>query len=136
MKHLAATNRYFLQFLSTTSPSQRTLVLKQLNPAQLRLVTEILLNCIKGVIVINSAEKRRLKAYKDLIRKVIKSSLSRERRKQLLAKLSSVIPLSIRSFLRHESRVGACPDRKIQTSYTNGKQQRKPIRDRENKGTE
>jgi hypothetical protein len=103
MKKLTLANKSFLHFLSCDK-EQRKAILKTTTDDQLKLLVEIVLNLLQGVIPTSNRTKNLLRSNKNNIGKVVEDSTSKTLRRKRLAKISSEIPVILQSFLKYESR--------------------------------
>lgn len=97
--------RTYLQFLSLCDESQRSAIIKTSTSDQLKAIMEIIYNLLHGTIPLARRYKIILSRYKDTIRKLTERQLAVGKRKTLLKKLQSVIPIIIRIFFKHEQGV-------------------------------
>lgn len=104
MKKLTLANKSFLHFFSFCDKEQRKALLKTTTDDQLKLLVEIILNILQGVIPISTRTKKLLRSNKSSIRKVAEDSTSKALKRKRLAKISSEIPIILHSFLKYESR--------------------------------
>lgn len=92
-KHLS-----MLKFLQTANLKQQKFVIKHLSDIQLKIVSELALNLLQGTIPLTDEEKRFLKKYAKLLRKLAnkdvpkKKKLSIITRKLLLAIAKFALP--------------------------------------------
>ena len=100
-------NRTFLDYISTTTPKQRTALLRALEVGQVRLLSEIVLNCLRGTIPTTPRERVTLKAKTNILRKLVTPDITLRARIGLLIKAESLLPLCIRAFDRHESGISS-----------------------------
>ena len=105
MKKLTLANKSFLHFLSSCDKEQRKAILKTTTDDQLKLLVEIILNLLRGVIPTSYRTKNLLRSNKNNIRKVVEDSTSKTLRRKRLAKISSEIPVILQSFLKYKSRI-------------------------------
>lgn len=80
MKNLRK-NHYFLHMLAKATPAQKRALLRTSTNSQISALCEICLNILAGHLPINI---KRLKKYKDTIRKLTKRSISFRKKKALL----------------------------------------------------
>ena len=104
MKKLTLVNKSFLHFLSSCDKEQRKAVLKTTTDDQLKLLVEIVLNLLRGVIPTSTRTRNLLRSSKNNIRKVTEESISKTLRRTRLIKINSEIPVILHSFLKYESR--------------------------------
>jgi len=90
--------------LSSCDKEQRKAILQTITDEQLRLLAEIVLNLLRGVIPTSTRTKNLLQSSKNNIRKVVEDSISKTLRRKRLAKISSEIPVILQSLLKYESR--------------------------------
>lgn len=78
--------RHFLKFMINTNEKQQKMLIKNLTKSQLAALIEVIYNAIRGNLVIPEKDKKNLKRYRHVIRKVISKRLSQKRRKAILLK--------------------------------------------------
>ena len=78
-------NHHFLYMLAKAAPAQKRALLRTANNSQVSALCEICLNILAGYLPINI---KRLKRYKDAIRKLSKRSISIRKKKSLLVNQS------------------------------------------------
>ena len=86
----------FLKLISTTHPTQRRALLKTASLEQISVISEIAHNFLKGVIPFTDQEKTTLSIHKDIIRKIAKKTVNRNREfvvkhAPIIAKLLKVV---------------------------------------------
>ena len=99
MKKLTSANNSFLHFLSSCHKEQRKAILQTTTDDQLKLLVEIVLNILRGVIPTSTRTRNLLRSNKSNIRKVVDDSISKTLRRKRLIKISSEIPVILLSFL-------------------------------------
>ena len=90
----------FLEFLLSTSKSQRKMLITNLSYQQLKLIVEILYNIAMENIPLRKEDKRKLTQYKSSIRKVLSTRITRRQRLVRLIKLNEILPIVIRNYLQ------------------------------------
>ena len=103
-KKLTLANKSFLHFLSSCDKEQRKAIMQTTTDDQLKLLVEIVLNILRGVIPTSTKTRNLLRSSKNNIRKVVEDSISKTLRRKRLAIISSEIPVILHSFLKYESR--------------------------------
>lgn len=94
MSRLLEDQVHFLQLLRTTKKDQRKALLKTIDKSQLKALSEIAHNVIKGTIDLSTSDKVKLKRYKKILSILgRKSSTRRERLKALQRGTSAVVHL-------------------------------------------
>lgn len=78
--------KYFLHFLLNTCEHQQKMLIKHLTKSQMDVLIEVIYNAIIGNLAISDGDKKRLKRYRHIIRKVISKGLSQKRRKDIILK--------------------------------------------------
>lgn len=72
---------YFLQSLARSRPKQKKTILKVANNGQIKSICEVCLNVLKGNLPVNI---KKLKKYKNIIRKLANKSISYGNKKRML----------------------------------------------------
>lgn len=84
-------NFHFLHMLAKSHPTQRKALLKSANNKQIKSVCEVCLNILKGNVRVNV---KKIKKYKQTLRKLAKRNISNESKKRVLVNQSGgFIPL-------------------------------------------
>lgn len=102
--NLSVGNKCFLEYLVHATKGQRITLLKTVSINQLRLLTEIIYNTLRGNVQLDAEVKNTLKRRKTQLRKVILKTLSRSNRRRHIINIQNSIPLLIKAYLKHESR--------------------------------
>ena len=76
----------FFNFLLTTNEKQQQLLLKTITKTQMSALIEIIYNALHGNLIISESDIKRVKRYKNDIRRLVAKGLSFKRRKELLIK--------------------------------------------------
>lgn len=94
----------FLKGFLTLTTSQQTLLVKNLNDDQLKSMVEIVYNILQGVCSISKFEKENLRTYKSSLRALTSKRIPRGKRRRLLLKTKSIIPILIKVYLRYSKK--------------------------------
>lgn len=94
--------KIFISFLLSHRMEQRFDILRHLSPHELKLLVEIILNVVHGVITISASDYNILNKNKTSIRKVIQRGLARNTRSRYLLKINHLLPLFVKAYLKHE----------------------------------
>lgn len=95
---------YLAQFLLNGTPQQISQMIKIMNKEQLHWIIEIIYNVVQGVCSISETDKSLLAKKKNLIRKIVSKDITRQQRKLFLLKLTKLIPVFLKGYIRHVSR--------------------------------
>ena len=82
--------RHLFDFLINANPSQRHAVLGVIQNKQVNVIAEILLNILYGTLTLTDEDKKKLRKYKYLIRRLTDRRLSYSFKKKLLLAKSGV----------------------------------------------
>lgn len=82
-----------LRWLCTAKPKQARAVIKTADNDIVKAVCECALNVLKGTISVNKKQKRKLRRYKNLMRKLASKSVSVKSKRVLLQKGSGLLGL-------------------------------------------
>ena len=82
--------RHLFDFLINANPSQRHAVLGVIQNKQVNVIAEILLNILYGTLPLTDEDKKKLRKYKYLIRRLTDRRLSYSFKKKLLLAKSGV----------------------------------------------
>lgn len=94
MSRLLENQVHFLELLRTAKKDQRKSLLKTINKLQLKALSEIAHNVIKGTIVLSSDDKIKLRGYKKILTTLgRKSSTQRDRLSSLQRGSTAVVHL-------------------------------------------
>lgn len=104
MKKLTLVDKSFLHFLSLCDKEQRKVVLQTTTEDQLKILVEIVLNLLRGVIPPSTRTKNLPRSNKNGVRKVVEDSISKTLRRKRLIQISLELPVILQSFLKYESR--------------------------------
>lgn len=96
MSKLLEDQVHFLGMLQTASKEQRKALLKTIDKQQLKALSEIAHNVIKGTVVLSTEEKKKLKKYKKLITILGRKSRTRRDRLRALQRGSTGIVLLVK----------------------------------------
>ncbi len=88
---------FFKLLLTTTSKLQRKALVDSITNDQLRALTEITLNLLRGVIPISPAHKHNLRKYKSVITLIGDKKICLKRKKTSLCRQSGVVVLLLKS---------------------------------------
>ena len=94
-----------LILLANSHPTAAKKILKNANNTVIKAIAELALNCLNGVLPLNSAAKKKMQRYKSGMRKIAsKSSIADKRRVIqrggfLSALLGTVLPLAIKGIV-------------------------------------
>lgn len=91
MSRLLEDHRHFLQLLKVAKSDQRKALLKTIDKSQLKALSEIAHNVIKGTIVLTPEEKLRLKRYKYIINVLGRKTSTRKQRLLVLQRGTAAI---------------------------------------------
>lgn len=91
MSRLLEDQRYFLHLLRTTNKDQRKALLNTIDKSQLKALSEIAHNVIKGTIVLTPSEKAKLKRFKKIIAILGRKSSTRKERLRVLRRGTTAI---------------------------------------------
>lgn len=91
MSQLLEDQRHFLHLLRSTKKDQRKALLSTIDKPQLKALSEIAHNVIKGTIVLTPAERRRLKRFKQIINVLGRKSSTRAQRIRVLQRGATAI---------------------------------------------
>ena len=94
----------FIQCLLEFNQEQRHFILKTVTNKQLKDIIEIIYNAMQGICPIISQEKVKLQKYKSVLRSLIASDISIHRRRQLLLKVETILPVIFKAFIRYVKR--------------------------------
>jgi hypothetical protein len=83
--------------MSTPSTLQRNALLDTITQDQLRALTEIAVNILRGVLTVTPSYYTKLKKDKKLIRNIGDTSVSLKRKRELLCRRGRVIVLLLKS---------------------------------------
>lgn len=84
-----------LRWLCTAKPKQARAVIKVADNDLVKAVCECALNLLKGTVAVNKKQKRKLRRYKNLMRKLASKSVSVRSKRALLQKGSGLLGLMI-----------------------------------------
>lgn len=90
----------FLNFLQTSSKKQRRSVLLVASKNEVNVLSEIILNLLKGNLSLSQKEKIQLKKYRSSFHLISNHSTSLSIRRKYLLKLLNIIPILIRSVIK------------------------------------
>lgn len=91
MSRLLDTHQHFLHLLRTAKKDQRKALLKTIDKSQLKVLSEIAHNVIKGTIVLTPSEKVKLKRFKKIISILGRKTSTRKDRLRVLQKGTTAI---------------------------------------------
>ncbi len=83
----------FLQMLIQTHPRQRRALIQSSTVQQLRVLTEIFVNILRGIIPLTSQHKAEVTRHAKVIRRLVKSKLTGVKRRNLLERYSHILPI-------------------------------------------
>ena len=85
---------HFLELLRTTRKLQRQALLRTIDKSQLKALSEIAHNVIKGSVILSPSDKNRLKKYKRVLSVLgRKSTKVRDKLKALQSKTTAIVHL-------------------------------------------
>ena len=78
--------KYFLFFLLNTSEYQQKILIKHLTKPQMNVIIEVVYNALLGNLIIPNENKKRMKRYRHVFRKLISKGISQKRRRAIILK--------------------------------------------------
>ena len=94
MSRLLEQQNHFLELLSTTRRLQRQALLRTIAKSQLKALSEIAHNVIKGSVILSPSDKNRPKKYKRMLSVLgRKSTKRRDKLKALQNKITAIVHL-------------------------------------------
>lgn len=90
----------FIRLLYDCPPRQRKSLIQYITDDQLRALSQIALNVLRGNVPITDSYKKKLKRYKDVIRSLASRQISKARKRKALLKFHAVVPLLIKPALQ------------------------------------
>ena len=94
MSRLLEQQDHFLELLRTTRKLQRQALLRTIDKSQLKALSEIIHNVIKGSIILSPSDKNRLKKYKKVLSVLGRMSTKRrDKLKALQSKATTIVHL-------------------------------------------
>lgn len=84
---------HVLHTLQKASPTMRRAILKASDKNLVRSICECAENCISGRVNLHPAQKSRLSRHKRLLRKLVKKGDTWQKKKRIIQKGGSLIPL-------------------------------------------
>ena len=94
MSRLLEQQDHFLELLRTTRKLQRQALLRTIDKSQLKALSEIAHNVIKGSVILSPSDKNRLKKYKKVLSVLgRKSTTRRDKLKALQSKTTAIVHL-------------------------------------------
>jgi Zn-dependent oligopeptidase len=94
MSRLLEQQDHFFKLLRTTCKLQRQTLLRTIDKSQLKALSEIAHNVIKGSVILSSSDKNRLKKYKKVLSVLgRKSTKRRDKLKVLQSKTTAIVHL-------------------------------------------
>ena len=91
MSRLLEDHRHFLHLLRVAKKDQRNALLRTIDKTQLRALSEIAHNVIKGTVVLTPEEKLRLKRFKQIINVLGRKSSTRKERLRVVQRGAAAI---------------------------------------------
>jgi Zn-dependent oligopeptidase len=92
MSRLLEQQDHFLEVLCTTRKLQRQALLRTIDKSQLKALSEIIHNVIKGSIILSPSDKNRLKKYKKVLSVLGRMSTKRrDKLKALQSKATTIV---------------------------------------------
>lgn len=88
--------KHFLNFLFNAGEKQQKILLENITKSQMNVIIEAIYNALMGNLTISNNDKKVLKRYRTVIRKLVSKGLSRRSRKALLIKYFKQIILLIK----------------------------------------
>lgn len=88
--------KYFLLFLINASENQQKLLMSNLTKNQIKVIIEVAYNALMGTLVLDENDKRKLKRYRHVIRKLVSKEITVKKRRALLSKYYKQIILLIK----------------------------------------
>jgi hypothetical protein len=85
-KHLA-----LFELLVQSQDRQRSALLKTLTDTQLKALLEAIYNVLKGTCPINDKDKKKLNRHKNVIRRLVSSTLTQKQRQRVLIKYRYIL---------------------------------------------
>ena len=94
MNRLLEQQDHFLELLCTTRKLQRQVLLRTIDKSQLKALSEVTHNVIKGSVILSPSDKNRLKKYKKVLSVLVrKSTKRRDKLKALQSKTTVIVHL-------------------------------------------
>lgn len=84
MSRRLSNNADFLRVLAKAKPNLRRAILKCCHSELIKVICEVTLNVLHGVVPLNSQQERKLKRYKKILRALADRSLSLKKKKEHL----------------------------------------------------
>lgn len=111
----------FIKLLYSAEKKQRKVLLQTITDNQLRILCEITLNIYQGNLEVSACYIKRLTAHRKTIEVLIDRKVSRKRKRELIIRKQSLIPLLIEPYIslqlkNHGARARTRTSRKIRST--------------------
>lgn len=93
------THKDLLNALHTLKPKYQKALLKSCDEEEINCICECIHNVLKGKVPLEEKTRKKLKKYKDVLRKLVRKSTSKIRKHIIVQKGGSFLPLIIGSIL-------------------------------------
>lgn len=93
------THKDLLNALHTLKPKYQKALLKSCDEEEINCICECIHNVLKGKVPLGEKAKKKLKKYKDLLRKLVRKSTKQVRKRLIVQKGGSFLPLILGSIL-------------------------------------
>lgn len=93
------THTDLLRALHTLKPKYIKALLKSCDEEEINCICECIHNVLKGKVPLEEKEKRKLKKYKDILRKLVRKSTNKIRKHIIIQKGGAFLPIILGSIL-------------------------------------
>lgn len=99
MHQTLKTHKDLLNALHTLKPKYQKALLKSCDEEEINCICECIHNVLKGKVPLAEKAKKKLKKYKDLLRKLVRKSTKQVRKRLIVQKGGSFLPIILGSIL-------------------------------------
>lgn len=93
MAHLIEKHQYFIEFILNTSENQVAIIFNNIEKEQLRFLSEVAYNFLKGTFSISHEQLEHIKRYRNILRKFSLKTSSLKSRRNILNKNKRLVKL-------------------------------------------
>lgn len=99
MHQTLKTHKDLLSALHTLKPKYQKALLKSCDEEEINCICECIHNVLKGKVPLEESAKKKLKKYKDLLRKLVRKSTNQIRKRLIIQRGGSFLPIILGSIL-------------------------------------